>query len=222
MTLPSFGSYTLTISTALYTVWLLPQILYNFRHHNITETSFLMHAFIMMGCAFDLNYGLGAHLPIQYLWVSCLNLTLLIIQHYQWFSHSKTTTLTIYWLLLSFLVISLITYSALSHHYNSTTPKNVILAFGWLANGSFLLYPVPQIIKQYHNHSATGISVTFIFLSLILNLLDLFSAYALAWPKPSYIGPFILINCQLILLYQHYFYHPRRNNAHEKTSTDYC
>ena len=206
MTLSTIGSYSLTLSTALYTVWLLPQIFHNSRYHNITETSFFMHIFIMMGCAFDLNYGLEAHLPAQYIWVSSLNLSLLTIQHYQWFLHRKTTSVTFYWALLSLFTICLMAYCVLSHHNEWTTPKTVIMAFGWLANASFLLYPVPQIVKQYQNQCATGISLMFIFLSLTLNMLDLLSAYALSWPKPSYIGPMILILCQLTLIHQHYHY----------------
>ena len=220
MTSSVLGSISLTISTILYSFWLMPQIVHNKRHNALGNMSFLMHAILVFGCLMDLYYALSLRMPLPYLWVSALSLTLIIVQHIQWYKQPLgENTYPTFWLLTGIATVLL--PLALVNWYYDLTPDSLNVTTGWLANLSFLFYPIPQILKQSRAQCATSISLYFIYLGLVLDLTDLISAIALSWEKPSLFGPLALIGCHCILLVQHYRYQPKKEIIYEK-STHYC
>ena len=220
ITSSQIGSLSLSISAFLYSIWLLPQIIHNKQHRSLIHVSFLTHTSLLLGSAFDLCYAIGVNMPLRYLWVSCLTLTLMLIQHQQWSLHTRDSKQHTQYRLLSVAVVCLCCFTLLQC-FCKMMPRIFLVNIGLLANGSFLLYPIPQILKQRRLKNADGFSIGFIWISLVINCLDFISAITLSWPYPSIIGSMLLIICQLILLYQYATFHKYKIFTHE-TRSRYC
>lgn len=204
MSLQSLGLVSLSFSTIVYSVWLLPQIGYNARRHSVEGLSFLWHALLVFGACFDAIYGVGTQLPWLYRLVTILTLMALAVQHWQWVVHGCCDRLRLPIMAVTASAIILLVIA--SCHAYLPFSRGLYDVVGLLSNLSFLLYPLPQIIKQYHERSTAGLSVLFVLVTLVLNISDGFSAIALGWDWPSLLGPPLLILCQLILLMQVYRY----------------
>lgn len=202
MNLNLIGHITLNLSTAVYIVWLVPQILLNFKRKNTEGLSMLMHGILCVGYLSDLMYGFGLGMQWQYRAVTLVGLGSLAIQHYQ-FGHyglHRTTEKRTY-LLLNILYLVLFSYTIYAiaiRHQN----RNFYDAAGLLSNVCWLTYLLPQIIKNYINKSTVGLSSYFVGISIFLTLCDSTSAWTLAWDYPSKIGPVIALTGHLILLTQ--------------------
>lgn len=207
LSISELGFITLSCSSCLYMVWLLPQIIYNAQRRSISGISFGWHALLLLGSCFDLLYGLGMHMPWLYVLVTLASLTALCIQHLQWWYYKVRSDLCSlfglwqFWL-LTISVISIITVSLLAKLDWLECPVSLYDLAGLMANISFVLYVLPQISKQYIDKQAEGISVWFVGLTMLLNTFDIFSAYALHWAWPSLVGPPFAFCCNLVLLYQ--------------------
>ena len=200
MSLQSLGLVSLSFSTIIYCVWLLPQIGYNAKRQSMEGLSFSWHALLVFGACFDAIYGVGTQLPWLYRLVTMLTLTALAVQQWQWVVYGCCDRLRIPIMTVTASAIILLVIATC--HACLPFSRGVYDIAGLLSNLSFLLYPLPQIIKQYHERSTAGLSVLFVCLSLVLNICDGFSAVALDWDWPSLLGPPLLILCQIILLVQ--------------------
>lgn len=205
MTLHSLGEITLSFSTVIYIIWLLPQVRLNFKRKSTNGLSFWLHSLLFLGYSADLTYGFGFHMEWQYRMVTIVGLISLIIQHWQ-FSHyelGKSLDKFQYYA-VTIVVFSLLIFSihTLAFHYS----REFYNFFGMVSNVAFLIYMIPQIIKNYVNQSTEGLSVWFVIFTLFLGTCDLTSAYALQWSWPSLFGPSVGFLLKAMLLFQLYSY----------------
>lgn len=204
------GHITLNLSMTIYLVWFVPQIILNFKRKDTEGLSMLMHGILCIGYLSDLMYGFGLSMQWQYRMVTTVGLFSLAIQHYQFGRYGLHRTTEKYtYLVLNFLFAGLLAYAVYAIKLNPHSRSFYDLA-GMLANVCWLSYMLPQIIKNYSNHSAIGLSPYFVGIAIFLNLCDSTSAWALGWDYPSKIGPAVALIGNLILLSQ-VFYYGKRN-----------
>jgi len=210
----SIGNISLNISFVIYFMWFIPQIILNFKRKNTEGLSILMHSILFIGYLCDLMYGFGCSMQWQYRMVTIIGLISLSIQHYQighyGLHHPQEKqfykVLTILYPLLFIFCLSAIQFS----HFN----KSIFDLFGLCTNACWLIYGIPQIIKNYNNQSTLGLSTVFVCFSIFLNLCDTTSAWALNWDYPSKIGPMLSLTQNLILLSQVIYYaRPKKFSA---------
>src|SRR5262249_34726132 len=159
---------TLNISLIIYLIWLLPQLLLNFKRKDTQGVSLLMHGILCIGYISDLLYGFGREMQWQYRLITIIGLCSLAIQHYQfWHYGMHRITQKMTYSILNIIYLSLITYAvaALKAGYYSREFYDLI---GMLANVCWLSYMLPQIAKNFVNRSTFGFSTHFIFLSIFL------------------------------------------------------
>lgn len=187
-------------------MWFIPQIVLNFKRKNTEGLSLFMHGILLLGYLCDLIYGFGCQMQWQYRMVTIVGLISLSIQHYQ-IGHYHLTlpkekrlykALTITYPLLFILCLSVIAFS----HFD----KSIFDLLGMCTNVCWLIYGIPQIIKNYNNQSTVGLSTLFVCFSIFLNLCDSTSAWALNWDYPSKIGPLFALTQNFILLFQVIYY----------------
>jgi uncharacterized protein with PQ loop repeat len=200
------GNITLNISLAIYLVWFVPQLLLNFKRKNTAGLSLWMHGILCIGYLSDLLYGFGRGMEWQYRLVTIIGLAGLIIQHYQFFRYgTQQRSQKISYLVLNMMYLALLGYAVATLIFQQYSAQFYIFA-GLLANGCWLVYMAPQIVKNYINQSTAGLSTTFVLLATFLNLCDLNSAWGLGWDYPSKIGPMVALlgNSILLLQIRHY------------------
>lgn len=201
-----FGLITLNISATVYLIWLCPQVLLNFKRKNTDGLSFLMHLTLYLGSMSDLIYGFGTVLQWQYKMVTIVNFAALSLQHYQFSCYGlKSIKERYYYNLFNLALLPLIVV-IFSIIYFKLLTRPYLDYFGMFTNTCWAIYLIPQIIKNYFNQTAYGVSRFFILLSLFLNMCDFTSAWLLGWDYPSKIGPAITFSGNLILLLQIYYY----------------
>lgn len=205
------GEITLSISTIIYFVWFIPQIWLNFKRHDTEGLSMWMHAILLLGYSADLLYGFGRHMQWQYRMVTIVGLMWLCVQHFQfWRLGLHTRAEKINFSIISILVIFILNFAIMNflfYHHN----KQYYDVAGYVSNFCWLTYLIPQIIKNFKEKSTEGLSLWFIILSLLLNLLDLTSALMLKWDQPSVLNPFIGIGKKAIVLFQmRYYRNPKK------------
>jgi uncharacterized protein with PQ loop repeat len=201
-----FGNITLNISLIIYLIWFVPQIVLNFKRKNTEGLSMLMHGSLCIGYISDLMYGFGREMQWQYRLITIIGLSSLAIQHYQFgcYGLHRPAQKYVYYILnivYSLLIIYAIVAIKLGYH-----SKEFYDLAGMLANVCWFTYMLPQIIKNYTAKSTMGLSVSFVALSIFLNLCDNSSAWTLGWDYPSKIGPAITLVGNLILLFQVRYY----------------
>lgn len=206
----TLGEITLSISTAVYFVWFVPQILLNFRRKSTKGLSFWMHGLLLIGYTADLLYGFGRHMQWQYRMVTIVGLFFLFIEHLQFaYYNCKTRSQQWQYGLLTVAVIGLLIYAVLNftvtHH--STGYYNMA---GFISDMCWMTYILPQLIKNYRAKSTEGLSIGFVLISILLSALDITSTFALHWAWPSILSEAITIVKKAILIYQICHYRRRR------------
>lgn len=206
ITAHTIGEMTLSVSTTIYLIWFLPQIILNFKRKSTEGLSFWLHTLLFLGYAADLIYGFGLHMQWQYRFVTIVGLTSLLVQHWQFWHYSKaksvgeglyfTITLLIFGMLF-FSIAVIMLYQP---------PRSFNNFFGMVSNSCFFIYMLPQIAKNYMSKSTEGLSFLFVLFGLLLAFCDFASAVALTWSWPSLVGPFIGAATKTTLLVQIYYY----------------
>lgn len=197
------GMTSLNISFVLYLVVYLPQIFHNRNTHYLAGLSLNMHYILCLSYCLDLFYGFSNHLQWQYKMVSVVSLSVLSFQHLQithyfWLQKKK---IPLYCNLLLLLVAACsIVYFFIIQKASLTSSATQII--GYLSRTGFLMYTIPQIIKNRAIKSADSLSLKFIYLSMSLSLLDMISAWCLDWGWPNKLAAPIMVCLMLILLMQ--------------------
>ena len=206
MTSHFIGEITLSISSAIYFVWFLPQLWMNFKRKHTDGLSLWMHGLLLLGYSADLLYGFGRHMQWQYRMVTIVGLICLFVQHFQFGRYGvKTKAFILNYLFLSLLTIIVFSYAILNftllHHH-----KNYYDTAGFVSDVCWMTYLLPQIIKNFRQKSTKGLSTWFIILSIVLSLLDITSTFALHWDWPSILSECITLVKKSILIFQVVYY----------------
>ena len=197
--LSNIGQTSLWLSTALYLIWFLPQLRLSYRRRSVEGLSFSMHLLLLSGYLADLIYGLGRHMPIAYIAVTCFGLAGLCVQHYQFHHYSKLSNVQ----LLCALCLPLLCFFAwlaIIHTHNSANVA-VLDRIGLWSVFAGAIYGVPQIIKNYRLQRNPDLSTLFIWIAIICSGLDIISAYCLNWDYPNKIGAPLSFALALLLLH---------------------
>lgn len=202
----SIGNISLNISFIIYFMWFIPQIVLNFKRKNTEGLSIFMHSILLLGYLCDLMYGFGCNMQWQYRMVTIVGLISLSIQHYQigryGLCHPQEKLfykiLTTLYPLLFIFCFSVIEFS----HFE----KSIFDELGMCTNVCWIIYGIPQIIKNYNNQSTLGLSTLFVCFSIFLNVCDTTSAWTLGWEYPSKVGPLLAFMQNFILLSQVIYY----------------
>lgn len=204
--MPYIAQISLNTSLFIYLIWLLPQIILNFKRQNTKGLSILMHGILCLGYVSDLVYGFGREMQWQYRTITIVGLISLAVQHYQFFRYGlHNEKQKIIYVLLSALYILILCY-AIGIIYWGGYSKEFYNFIGMLANACWLSYALPQIIKNYTNQSTEGLSLLFVLFAIFLNVCDATSAWTLNWDYPSKIGPAISFVSNMILIFQVIYY----------------
>jgi len=202
LSLHTLGEISLNISTGIYFIWFLPQLILTFKSRVISHLSLGMHTILVIGYSADLMYGFGQHLPIQYKLVSMVGLILLIIEHYQFWAYKKWqekdkivfNALTLFFIFLFFYAIYTLILRTHSPQF-----YNWIGASSWIC---WLFFMFPQIWKNFLHQSVEGVSIPSVSLAILSNVGDIISAFCLAFAWPNKIGSCIILLPKFILLMQ--------------------
>lgn len=200
------GEITLSLSTIVYFIWFVPQLLLNYRRKNTDGFSLWMHGLLFIGYCADLLYGFGRDMQWQYRLVTISGLVFLFIEHIQfrmYGNHTKTSRIHYY--LLSAIVSCLLCYAIYSLIAQQHTKAYYNMA-GYLSDFCWMTYILPQIIKNYRLKSTKGLSPSFVVLSIVLSALDMTSTFALHWALPSVISQFITLLKKSVLIFQMFYY----------------
>ena len=216
------GSICLNIAFVLYLLVYLPQILHNAQSNHIVNLSLNMHFILYIGYILDLFYGFSSHLQWQYRAVSVVGLTVLTVQHLQITRHfwvnSKRAIVNLNLLFLFSVGIGIFYFFTVDEGVCS---EQTTLLIGYISRICFLLYTLPQIIKNKALKSASAISIQFIYLNLTLAVLDLIAAWCLNWGWPNKLGSPIMVCLMLIMLMQRRKYSLKPTVAGISTQSPY-
>lgn len=206
MSVHLLGEITLSISSIVYFIWFLPQIVLNFKRKSTEGLSLWMHGLLLLGYSADLLYGFGRHMQWQYRAVTVVGLICLFVQHYQFARYGlKTKIARDNFIFLSMLVSIVFSYAILNftllHH-----GKKYYDAAGLVSDLCWMTYVLPQIIKNFVRKSTAGLSVGFVIISLILSGLDITSTFALHWDWPSVVSECVTLLKKSILVFQIIYY----------------
>ncbi len=215
------GAISLNLSFILYLLVYLPQILHNRASQNLANLSIGMHVILLSSYCLDLIYGFSNHLQWQYITVSVVSLTLLIIQHGQlslyFLSQKKWQPLNFN---LFFIVFACAAVTYFFTIKQATLTVQTTQTIGYLSRAGFLIFTLPQIIKNKTLSSANAICNQYIHLSMILCLLDMTSAWCLDWGWPNKLGSPLTMSLLLMIRHQQKKYrsmHPIRTlDAHPR------
>lgn len=203
ITSANIGAMSLNISFVLYLVVYLPQIIHNRTPGHIADLSPSMHLILYISYCLDLFYGFSSQLQWQYKTVSIISLSLLFIQHAQL---SRHYLLERKWSALKFNLLFMVGTGILILYFfvwqQAKLPTMATQITGYIARLGFLIYILPQIIKNRTLKSTRALSIKFIYLSLTLSFLDMISAWCLNWGWPNKLGSPITISLLLIILMQ--------------------
>ena len=199
------GEISLNFSLSIYLVWLLPQLILNFKRQTTQGLSLSLHALLFTGYLSDLLYGFGCHMQWQYRIVTLIGLSCLIVQHLQFRYYGLAANEKFGYLLFNIgIIIGSLTILIILIHFKSN--RLLFDSAGLIANFCWFSYAFPQIIKNYRQQSTVALSLIFIILGIISNICDTVSAWSLDWDYPSKIGAPISLVENLILLIQIRYY----------------
>jgi len=196
------GEITLNISTIIYLIYYLPQLIHNIKSSNLREMSFYFHFILLTAALSDLVYGFGMHMPWQYRLVSFTWVAYLLVQQFQlWRIHKKSRK-------FQFLSCSLLAYTIAGFllYLSGSKMLTVFVVFGYISVFFGIIHTVPQIVRNFNLSSAHALSVYYLILVLVTRVCDNVSAWMLHWPLPSKIGPVIGFICTIVLLSQWLYY----------------
>ncbi len=201
MSLHTLGNVSLNISTGIYFIWFIPQLLLTFKRRSTKGLSLWMHAILMTGYLSDLIYGFGRNFPLQYRLVTVCGLLYLVIQHVQLYLYTDPENknkilylMSVYF--LAFFVFALLVIPLKGEH------KMFYDWIGMLSTLCWFTYLIPQLYKNYKNKSTNDLSRRFVLLVFVAAVCDMISAYALGWDWPSLVGTPISVLKNMILLMQ--------------------
>ena len=176
-----------------------PQILHTEKRKSTSGLSLQLHIALFIAACCDLIYGNGQHMEWQFRLVTISLLMTLIIQHIQFLKFNPDKFKTYRFLtIIIFLLLLISIYIVLMQKYNSNTYNNI----GFISIIFYHLYTIPQIYKNYQLKSTKALSNIFIYILILLSLLDLCSALLLSWNWPSIIGPIGSLITAIILFVQ--------------------
>ena len=206
MTSHTLGEITLSISTLVYFIWFVPQIVLNFKRKSTAGFSLWMHGLLLIGYTADLLYGFGRHMQWQYRMVTIVGLCFLFIEHLQIARYDCRTKAQKYnFIALTAIVISLLIYAVLNFTWLHHGKRYYNIA-GFISDLCWMTYIIPQIVKNYRLKSTAGLSHWFVYLSIILSGLDITSTFALHWAWPSVLSESITVVKKAILIFQLWCY----------------
>lgn len=198
------ATIALNLSTALYFFLFLPQIIHNFTKKRIQQISLLFHYLLMMAASADLYYGLGRIEQWQYPLVSVVTFLTLITQHghlctVYWHHKKERRALLLLSAIIAFLCIGLvISLKTLPPHHG------LYLFMGWVERICYLLYLLPQIIKNHSINNSLALSHHFLILTLITGCCDGIAAWTFHWGPSSLWGTPLAIVIHSFCLIQYY------------------
>lgn len=202
------GNVSLNLSSFLYLILLVPQIIHNQKAENIAGLSLWLHFLLYISYSFDMVYGIADEMPLQYRIVSVVGLCLVMLQHLQLLKfHIQQRSFFL--IKLGFLFIighAALYYSFFSKFNTNGLSDNTILLLGIVARGCEIIYCVPQIFKNRIARSASAVSRHFIYLNLLLAVLETLSAWCLDWEWPNKVVSPLSILVMFIILLQHQKY----------------
>ncbi|MBI5448281.1 MAG: PQ-loop repeat-containing protein [Gammaproteobacteria bacterium] len=202
-TLLLVGNISLNISFFLYLILYIPQIIHNRHTEHLLNLSLSMHFLLYTAYLSDLFYGYSSHLPWQYKTVSMVGLSLLIIQHLQLTNHfmkNQKQTKVIFNFLFFIFTLATCYYFFIIQHTELTASTTLII--GSISRAFYLLYCLPQIIKNKILKSANAMSIQFLYLNLSLSILDMISAWCLNWGWPNKISAPVMSLASILMLLQ--------------------
>ena len=203
MTVNSLGFVTLDISTLCYTFVYALQIIHNLRENSIIGLSFLFHALLLIAATCDLCYGFVLINQWQYRLVSADVFLCLLVQHIHLFCvHRDNRSMLIKLYGLTCVVVFMF-FSCFCAYFFSYKQNLIAITFGWLERFCYLIYVVPQIMKNFKNNGfSQSISPYYISLMLFLCLCDSISAWCLRWAAPSLYGAPVAFALHCLLFFQ--------------------
>lgn len=186
-TLDFIGNVSLNVSSFFYLILLIPQVVHNQKSQNIAGLSLWLHLLLYVSYSSDLLYAFADAMPLQYKMVAIFGLILVMTQHLQLL---KFYIKQKYYVLTKLGLLFLMAHCALSYYLFvllSQGPLNqkFVLVLGLMARGCEIIYCVPQIIKNEIYKSADAMSIHFIYLNILLAVLDTISAWCLNWEWPN-------------------------------------
>jgi len=197
------GTISLNLSFVLYLILYFPQIIHNRNPQSIQQLSLMMHLLLYVSYCLDLVYGFSSQLPWQYNVVSFVGIGLITTQHVQIIIDLKRRHQPVHmnYLIIIFLLIlfSLLCFFSFMHARIDT---QITAAIGYLSRLLFVIYIIPQLIKNNAMQSAQAISVYSIYLNLTLACLDTISAWSLNWGWPNKLSAPLIGLLMLTLLMQ--------------------
>lgn len=158
-----------------------------------------MHLLLVSGYLADLIYGIGRHMPIAYIAVTCFGLIGLCVQHYQFHRYAHLSRIQS----ISTLCLPLLCFFAwldLMHTY-STAKITLLDHIGLWSVFAGAIYSVPQIFKNYRLDYNPDLSTLFIWIAIACSGLDIVSAFCLNWDYPNKIGAPLSFALALVLLH---------------------
>jgi uncharacterized protein with PQ loop repeat len=164
-----------------------------------------MHVILCSACALDFLYSFGRHMPWQYKVVTLSGLACLFIQHIQVYRYADYTikSKTIFWFASVFLIclLLLIVHGLWLKSFN----YSVLMAAEDTAQTCWIIYVLPQVIKNYKFKTTEGISLYFVILGAIASASDSISAWCLNWDYPNKFGSPLGLLFKILLLTQFLF-----------------
>lgn len=211
MSAHQLGEITLSLSTFVYFIWFVPQLVLNYKRKNTEGFSLWMHGLLLIGYSADLLYGFGRHMEWQYRLVTIVGLCFLSIEHvqiaiYGCRSKSEKWNFTI----LSVIVVALLIYAIVNFTLDQHSKTYYDIA-GFVSSICWMTYVLPQIIKNFKQKSTKGLSLWFVILSICLSLLDITSTFALHWDWPSVLSECVTLLKKSILILQVAYYSQRKS-----------
>lgn len=195
----AIGQITLNTSLLIYLIYFLPQIIHNQWHRKTAQISVWTHWGMLCANSFDLIYGYGYQLPWQYLTVTWISLTFIMLQQWQIYLQSQYKGFYQHMLAHGVLIVAIV--MAMTPYASS-----LLWILGFISVGLYSLYWLPQIIKNAHTRKAEGFSVWFIVLNFTALGCDLCSALIFGWPLPSLISPIVIMVLLSVLMLQYHYY----------------
>lgn len=217
-TLNFLGNVSLNLSSFLYLILLIPQLIHNRKGKNISGLSIWLHFILFTSYLFDLIYGIADEMPLQYRVVSVVGLFLVMTQHFQLLSFQIKNK---YYFLIKigmFFIFShvILTYYLFSKLLSVGLTHETILILGIISRVCEIIYCLPQIYKNWRAKSARAISLHFVFLNILLAILDTVAAWCLDWELPNkVIGP-INIMIMFLIMFQYVKYAYTRPDKNSK------